>query len=100
MMEVIHGRDNLCCTMQVLYSKVAYRESTRCHAGCPLCMREVNMLKRRDEGKGKIYFVDIDAPNYRPEDNAGISYEQVQRGLKFLQDGSFLPGVSIVISKI
>ncbi len=35
------------------------------------------MLKRRDEGKGKIYFVDVDAPDYRPEDNAGISYEQV-----------------------
>lgn len=41
-------------------------------------MREVNMLKRRDEGKGKIVFVDVDSPDYRPEDNAGISYEQVR----------------------
>ncbi|EIE25433.1 putative thiol-disulfide oxidoreductase DCC, partial [Coccomyxa subellipsoidea C-169] len=49
--------------------------------GCPLCMREVNMLKRRDEGKGKIYFVDVDAPDYRPEDNAGISYEQAMESI-------------------
>jgi hypothetical protein len=40
-------------------------------------MREVNMLKRRDEGIGKILFVDIDAPDYDPAENAGISYEQV-----------------------
>ena len=35
-------------------------------------MREVNMLKRRDEGKGAIDFVDIDASTYDPEDNQGI----------------------------
>ncbi len=45
--------------------------------GCPLCMREVNMLKRRDAGVNKIAFVDIDTPEYTPAQNAGISYEQV-----------------------
>lgn len=45
--------------------------------GCPLCMREVNMLRRRDAGGNKIKFVDIDAPNYDPAQNAGISYEEV-----------------------
>ena len=30
------------------------------------------MLKRRDEGKGAIDFVDIDASTYDPEDNQGI----------------------------
>lgn len=68
------------CSMQLLRSNVAYLDLLRCLAGCPLCMREVNMLKRRDEGKGRIYFVDIDAPDYRPEDNAGITYEQVHCG--------------------
>ena len=69
---------------------------------CPLCMREVNMLRRRDEGKGRIDFVNIGDPgkpqcacvacsrslararltcsacvtDYSPADNAGISYEQ------------------------
>ena len=46
-------------------------------ADCPLCMREVNMLQRRDAGKGKIDFVNIGAPDYDPAQNAGISYEQV-----------------------
>ena len=45
--------------------------------GCPLCMREVNMLRRRDTGVNKIRFVDIDAPDYDPAQNAGISYEEV-----------------------
>jgi len=43
---------------------------------CPLCMREVNMLRRKDEGKNKIDFVDIAADTYRPEDNQGISFEE------------------------
>lgn len=44
---------------------------------CPLCMREVNMLRRRDKEAGKIDFVDISSPQYDPAANANISYEQV-----------------------
>ena len=40
---------------------------------------QVNMLRRRDAGVGRIRFVDIADPSYRPEDNAGISYEQVRQ---------------------
>ena len=46
---------------------------------CPLCMREVNMLRRRDAEQGRIDFVDIASPDYSPRDNAGITYEQVRR---------------------
>ncbi|CAL8460729.1 g260 [Coccomyxa elongata] len=64
--------------------------------GCPLCMREVNMLKRRDEGKGKIYFVDIDAPDYRPEDNAGITYEQAMESIHgILPDNRVVTNVEV-----
>ena len=35
------------------------------------------MLRRRDAGVNKIEFVDIDAPEYDPGQNSGISYEQV-----------------------
>lgn len=38
---------------------------------------QVNMLKRRDAEHGRISFVDIAVPDYNPEENAGISYEQV-----------------------
>ena len=44
---------------------------------CPLCMREVNMLRKRDAQQNKICFVDISNDNFRPEDNNNISYEQV-----------------------
>ena len=44
---------------------------------CPLCMREVNMLRGRDKGVGKIDFVDISSSDYSPEDNANLSYDEV-----------------------
>lgn len=41
---------------------------------CVLCMREVNMLKNRDNGN--ICFVDIASPDYDPEENLNITFEQ------------------------
>ncbi|MCX5943327.1 MAG: DUF393 domain-containing protein [Cyanobacteria bacterium] len=41
---------------------------------CPLCQREVEALRSRDQGNGRIYFVDIDAPDYDPAAHGGISY--------------------------
>lgn len=38
-------------------------------------MREVEMLQRRDVDQ-KIVFVDIAAPDYSPEGNGGVSFEQ------------------------
>lgn len=42
---------------------------------CPLCVREVNFLQKKDAGRGIINFVDIADENYDPEDNAGIDFE-------------------------
>ena len=44
---------------------------------CPLCLKEIDMLKRRDKGQNKIAFVNIATPEYEPEENGGISYGQV-----------------------
>ncbi len=44
---------------------------------CPLCMREVNMLRKRDKDQNKIGFVDISSQSYSAKDNAGITYEEV-----------------------
>ena len=41
---------------------------------CPLCQREVEALRSRDQGNGRICFVDIDAPDYNPAAHGGISY--------------------------
>eukprot|EP00897_Mesotaenium_endlicherianum_P002109 jgi/Mesen1/1926/ME000146S01011 len=43
---------------------------------CPLCMREVNMLRERNKTYGTIKFVDICADNYSAEANAGIDFEE------------------------
>jgi predicted DCC family thiol-disulfide oxidoreductase YuxK len=42
---------------------------------CPLCVREVNFLKRKDGNRGLIKFVDIAAEDYDPADNADIGFE-------------------------
>lgn len=63
---------------------------------CPLCMREVNMLKRRDEGKGAIAFVDIADPNYNAADHEGISFEQsMERIHAILPDGRVITDVEV-----
>jgi predicted DCC family thiol-disulfide oxidoreductase YuxK len=46
--------------------------------GCPLCLREVRVLSRRDQrlhpGVPRLAFVDINDPGYEPAAHAGISY--------------------------
>ncbi|MEB3354076.1 MAG: DUF393 domain-containing protein [Cyanobacteriota bacterium] len=48
--------------------------------GCPLCCREVAMLRRRDQRCNpehpQLAFVNIDAVSYRPEEHGGISYRE------------------------
>ena len=47
---------------------------------CPLCEREVSMLKRRDsERTNSIVFVDVADPSYDPKENCGIDYETAMR---------------------
>jgi len=43
---------------------------------CPLCRREVESLRSRDRGRGRIQFVDIDAADYNPLSHGGISYRE------------------------
>ena len=42
---------------------------------CPLCVREVNFLKRKDGDRCLIKFSDIAAEDYDPADNANIDFE-------------------------
>ncbi|MGA1264591.1 MAG: thiol-disulfide oxidoreductase DCC family protein [Prochlorothrix sp.] len=42
---------------------------------CPLCVREVNFLRRRDHDRGLVAFVDIAADDYNPADHGGIDFE-------------------------
>lgn len=62
--------------------------------GCPLCLREINFLKRRDR-HGKIKFTDIDAPDFRPE-IFGKTYDELMAKIYGrLPDGTWITGVEV-----
>ena len=63
--------------------------------GCPLCLREVSFLRRRDRGK-RLAFVDVDAADYAPEAWAGISYRQAMARIHAIRrDGTVLVNVAV-----
>jgi predicted DCC family thiol-disulfide oxidoreductase YuxK len=43
-------------------------------SACPLCMREVTFLQRRDAGRGLVAFVDIVDDNYNPAEHGHVSF--------------------------
>jgi len=63
---------------------------------CPLCVREVNFLKRQDSDRGLIKFVDIAADDYKAEDNAGIDFETAMGRIHgILADGTVIQNVEV-----
>ncbi|GAB4860684.1 hypothetical protein Ancab_035847 [Ancistrocladus abbreviatus] len=61
---------------------------------CPLCMREVNMLRERNKQYGAIKFVDISSEDYSPEENRGLDYKTVMGRIHaILFDGSVVTNV-------
>jgi len=63
---------------------------------CPLCLREVNFLTRRDAGRGRIVFVDIADPNYQPQANGGIDFETAMGRIHaVLPDGTIVKNVEV-----
>jgi predicted DCC family thiol-disulfide oxidoreductase YuxK len=63
--------------------------------GCPLCEREISMLRRLDRGRRRIDFEDIAAPRFDPE-RYGLDQEQVMARIHaVLPDGSVIEGVDV-----
>ncbi|OIW20772.1 hypothetical protein TanjilG_23138 [Lupinus angustifolius] len=61
---------------------------------CPLCMREVNMLRERNKTYGTIKFVDISSDDYSPEGNQGLDYETAMGRIHaVLSDGTVVTDV-------
>ncbi|KAI5071258.1 hypothetical protein GOP47_0013509 [Adiantum capillus-veneris] len=58
---------------------------------CPLCMREVNMLRERNLTYKTIKFVDISAMDYSPNENAGLDFATAMGRIHaILPDGTIL----------
>ncbi|MGB3759959.1 MAG: DUF393 domain-containing protein [Rivularia sp. (in: cyanobacteria)] len=63
---------------------------------CPLCLREVNFLQKKDAGRGKVAFVDIASDDYNPEENAGIDFETAMGRIHaILPDGTIIKNVEV-----
>ena len=59
---------------------------------CPLCMHEINFLEKRNKA-GLVKFTDIADPNYKPEGNGNISYEEGMKRIHAVKaDGSVISG--------
>ncbi len=64
--------------------------------GCPLCLREVNFLTKKDAGRGLVDFVDIALDDYDPADNGGVDFETAMGRIHaVLPDGSTVKNVEV-----
>jgi predicted DCC family thiol-disulfide oxidoreductase YuxK len=62
--------------------------------GCPLCRREIAMLRPRDRG-GRVRFTDIDADDFSAEPRER-TYEELMAGIHGrLPDGTWIQGVEV-----
>lgn len=62
--------------------------------GCPLCVREMNLLRRMDRN-GQIRFTDIDAPDFDAAAYGKTREELMQRMHGRQPDGSWISGVEV-----
>ena len=61
---------------------------------CPLCLREINMLRRRDH-RGRIRFTDIAAEGFDPQ-AAGVTWDALMARIHGrLPDGTLIEGVEV-----
>jgi predicted DCC family thiol-disulfide oxidoreductase YuxK len=62
---------------------------------CPLCAREVALLRRLDQGRGRIVFEDISAPGFEAARYARSHAELMARIHGVLPDGSLVEGLEV-----
>jgi len=62
---------------------------------CPLCMHEVNFLKKRDR-RGLVKFTDIADINYDPHKNGGVNYEAGMKKIHAVTEtGEVIAGMEV-----
>ncbi len=63
---------------------------------CPLCLREVRFLQKRDAGRGRVAFVDIADLSYDPAEHGGIDYATAMGRIHaLLPDGTIIRNVEV-----
>lgn len=63
---------------------------------CPLCVREVNFLQKKDAGRGIVKFTDIADLNYSAEENGGVDFETAMGRIHaVMADGTVVKNVEV-----
>ncbi|TVQ08636.1 MAG: DUF393 domain-containing protein [Leptolyngbya sp. DLM2.Bin27] len=63
---------------------------------CPLCLREVNFLRQKDNGRGLVAFTDIAADDYNPEANGGVDFATAMGRIHAVKaDGTVIKNVEV-----
>ena len=63
---------------------------------CPLCLREVSFLQKKDAGRGLVKFTDIADVGYDPAKNGGVDFETAMGRIHAVRaDGSLVKNVAV-----
>ena len=63
---------------------------------CPLCVREVDFLRARDDGRGKLDLVDIASDDYDPRANRGVDFETAMATIHGITpEGDIITGIEV-----
>ena len=75
-------------------SRPAFEVEVFYDGACPLCLREIDMLRRKDD-KQRILFTDISAPNF-DADSVGVAWPTLMERIHGrLPDGTLIEGVEV-----
>jgi predicted DCC family thiol-disulfide oxidoreductase YuxK len=75
-------------------SNAVYELEVFYDGGCPLCCREINMLRRRDRQR-RIRFTDINAEAFSAG-SVGRTHEQLMSAIQARQpDGAWIEGIEV-----
>jgi predicted DCC family thiol-disulfide oxidoreductase YuxK len=63
---------------------------------CPICVHEVDFLRKRDGEQGRLAFVDIMGDDYDPAAHGGVSFEDAMGRIHAVRaDGTVLKNVEV-----
>jgi predicted DCC family thiol-disulfide oxidoreductase YuxK len=63
---------------------------------CPLCLREVNFLRKQDNGRGLVVFTDIAADDYNPSNHGGVDFATAMERIHAVKaDGTVIKNVEV-----
>ena len=63
---------------------------------CPLCLREINMLRHLDRKKQRIKFTDIAAAGFNPVDQTGLTMDELMAEIYGrMPDGELVRGMEV-----